>query len=1215
MPLENRNSSLNSDRTDNQRGVISDSEQCISLLEATTNLASALLSDEDLDRGVNRALEILGISTEADRLNLLQHHDSPKEQVLGHVIAQYEWLSPYANSQLNHPKLQRIPYDGIEDCYQLFIEGKHWGGLLDTMAEPFRSGQLELGVKATYGIPIMIKGQYWGVIGLDFCRTARFLANTEIAVLKTAATCIGSAIERDRICREQERIKCVALLEKERAIELEKRDRILAITTNAAQALLNNQDLEQGISLALQIIGEGIDTDRVVVMEHCNQSDAEALGHLKVLFEWHSPHAISQLHHPNLQQVSYEGIEDWYEQLSQGKAMGGIVDEFPEPVRSGQMEIGVKSTYAIPIAIDDQYWGIVAFDDCREAKQRSETEISILKTTAVCIGGAIEKNRVRKQQDQAKRQALLEQQNAKQLTEHNLILEKRDRILAATAEASNVLLTGDNLDKAVNKALKIIGKAADTDRAAVAEHFENLSNQTLGHLKLLYEWHTSHTPPQLTHNELSQIPWEEAEEIYSVVSQGQTHSGVINEMNEPFRSKQKKINVKSTYTVPIMVNGRFWGIAAFDDCREETRRSEAEISILKTAAACLGGAIEQERTRLAKEQAERNILQEREKVVQERAIQLAEHNQVLEKRDRLLAATAKASNVLLTGGNFDESVNKALQIIGESLDTDRVTVIENWHNPSQPSIPHWRLLYEWNSPQTLSQISYPEVTQGSYEGIEKWYELQSRGESISCRLAEIPEPFRSGQEKVGVKVLHAVPIFIEGKYWGLAGFDDCRQETLRSEAELSILKTAAACIGGAIQQNRIRRAKEEAERNILLEREQVAIEKAAQLEASNQILSLRDRWLEATANAANKLLEITDLDQGINAALKVLGESLDCDRVTVVQYFEDANGFVRLIYEWDSPYASSQISHPELNKISAKGIEDWLVKLKAGEWIGGTIDELKEPFRSSQLKLDVKATYSIPVFVNNHYWGAICIDFCRELRHLTTPEIAVFQTAASCIGSAIYRQQIQQDKELAELAILDERNRMAREIHDTLAQAFTGISLQLEAAKNILITQPETAQERLLQAKNLAKEGLTEARRSVRALRPEALESGKLTIALHQLVDSMTSGTGTKAKVIIEGDSQLTSEIEVDLFRIAQEAVTNTLRHAQATELIVRLICKTDSVYLQIKDNGIGFEAQQLLNSSFGLIGIQERCDRLGGNLVITSAVGQGTEIVVTVAV
>ena len=70
MPLENRNSSLNSDRADNQTGVISNSDQCVSLLEATTNLASALLSDKDLDRGVNRALEILGKSTEADRLNL-----------------------------------------------------------------------------------------------------------------------------------------------------------------------------------------------------------------------------------------------------------------------------------------------------------------------------------------------------------------------------------------------------------------------------------------------------------------------------------------------------------------------------------------------------------------------------------------------------------------------------------------------------------------------------------------------------------------------------------------------------------------------------------------------------------------------------------------------------------------------------------------------------------------------------------------------------------------------------------------------------------------------------------------------------------------------------------------------------------------------------------------------------------------------------------------
>ena len=188
---------------------------------------------------------------------------------------------------------------------------------------------------------------------------------------------------------------------------------------------------------------------------------------------------------------------------------------------------------------------------------------------------------------------------------------------------------------------------------------------------------------------------------------------------------------------------------------------------------------------------------------------------------------------------------------------------------------------------------------------------------------------------------------------------------------------------------------------------------------------------------------------------------------------------------------------------------------------------------------------------------------------------------------------------------------MAREIHDTLAQAFTGISLQLEAARNILATQPEVARTRLLQAKTLAKEGIVEARRSVRALRPETLEFNNLAIALQQLVNNMTDGINIKTSIIIQGEPQLAADLEADLYRIAQEAITNTLRHAQATELSLSLLSQTDLVELKIEDNGIGFQLDRGIEGCFGLIGMQERCDLHNGTLSIDSA--RGTTIAITV--
>ena len=142
----------------------------------------------------------------------------------------------------------------------------------------------------------------------------------------------------------------------------------------------------------------------------------------------------------------------------------------------------------------------------------------------------------------------------------------------------------------------------------------------------------------------------------------------------------------------------------------------------------------------------------------------------------------------------------------------------------------------------------------------------------------------------------------------------------------------------------------------------------------------------------------------------MLGESLDCDRVVVMQYFEDDTGktlgLVRLLYEWNSTYTTPQILHPHLYQ--ATWHEEWLISAKAGEFTGGTIDELDEPCRSEQLEIEVQSTYNAPIFVNEQFWGILGIDFCRKARRLTLPEIAVFKTAASCVGSAIYRQQIQQ---------------------------------------------------------------------------------------------------------------------------------------------------------------------------------------------------------------
>ena len=201
----------------------------------------------------------------------------------------------------------------------------------------------------------------------------------------------------------------------------------------------------------------------------------------------------------------------------------------------------------------------------------------------------------------------------------------------------------------------------------------------------------------------------------------------------------------------------------------------------------------------------------------------------------------------------------------------------------------------------------------------------------------------------------------------------------------------------------------------------------------------------------------------------------------------------------------------------------------------------------------------------------------------------------------------------------DERQRMAREIHDTLAQGLTGIVTQLEAAQQ---TSNDAERERRIDnAKRLARDSLHEARRSVQALRPQALENSRLPDALADEVARWSATTGVPGEVETTGDARaLHPEVEVTLLRVAQEALANVAKHAGASRAGVTLSYMEDVVSLDVRDDGTGFvpsagsAAPAASNGSpsvggFGLIAMRQRVSRLAGQLEIESEPGAGTAV------
>ena len=258
----------------------------------------------------------------------------------------------------------------------------------------------------------------------------------------------------------------------------------------------------------------------------------------------------------------------------------------------------------------------------------------------------------------------------------------------------------------------------------------------------------------------------------------------------------------------------------------------------------------------------------------------------------------------------------------------------------------------------------------------------------------------------------------------------------------------------------------------------------------------------------------------------------------------------------------------------------------------------------------VVASLAVPLFVEGRVTGFLNIRF-RKLREFSHEELTLTQALAHQAMLAL--QLLRLSRQSRNAAVEAERNRIARDIHDTLAQGFTGVIIQLEAAKRAMKRRAlAKARERVGRAQDLARLGLGEARRSVLALRPGSLEGLPFRSALEDLFTRMTWGSGLRAEVEVLGaEPPLAQEWKEVLLRIAQESLTNAIKHAHARTFKATLTELPDETHLDLIDDGSGFDPHQE-HEGFGLVGMKERIDHTGGTFLLSSAKGHGTRIHIT---
>jgi signal transduction histidine kinase len=210
---------------------------------------------------------------------------------------------------------------------------------------------------------------------------------------------------------------------------------------------------------------------------------------------------------------------------------------------------------------------------------------------------------------------------------------------------------------------------------------------------------------------------------------------------------------------------------------------------------------------------------------------------------------------------------------------------------------------------------------------------------------------------------------------------------------------------------------------------------------------------------------------------------------------------------------------------------------------------------------------------------------------------------------------------LEELAVSRERNRLARELHDTLAHSLSAVTVQLEAVRSLWSLNPEAAKDQLEKADETARSGLTEARRALQALRASPLQDLGLALALRELAQQTTQRTGVRLELRIPEKiaADLSPAVEQEIYRIAQETLENIVRHADATSVLLKLEQSLGSLALTIEDNGRGMDAQVIQVSEsgdqrrVGIRGMKERAALIGGDLEISTQAGRGTRVHLTI--
>jgi signal transduction histidine kinase len=669
-----------------------------------------------------------------------------------------------------------------------------------------------------------------------------------------------------------------------------------------------------------------------------------------------------------------------------------------------------------------------------------------------------------------------------------------------------------------------------------------------------------------------------------------------------FDAWRRKHNREMELNIPLMRGGQPFGVLTLS--REAERAyTDAEVELAEAVVKQFCLAVQA--ARIAEDSRQKAVAiavaREQELAAENAAQEMSKANQELEVRNRLLSVVAEVATRLARIDDFEKSLRDALEMIGIAGQFSRVLILKEQQRPAPRKGADHIVIAEWCAPDVLTHAECGTNVISS-DIAASFLDMLRSGRAFWCQIEEVAYPLRAAFERMGIKATGCAPLMLDGGYWGNVAFDDCARTNPWDNAHVDALTVVAQAISNALQ------ALRDTER-LAAERERSAKERAQELVEINS--QLRDNLLTLSEGGDSQ----KTLQHILASALKQLQASEAC-----VFSLDEGAQSLQITASADS---GTQADTPLTERLGrcvepfpAVSLPLWSRFIAARDAVvmDARKEEdailLREGARKWHLDHDRPVILAVPLTVANRLLGYLSVTFSsnQTAESISSDQIRMAQSLASLAAMTIETDRLA--KRAQDAAIAEDRNRLAHELHDTLAGAFTGIFMQLQAASDLPDSQSEQRRACIMRAEDLARNGLRQVREFVHTLTINGEDRWKTVEVMRKIVSDATAGTGIVGTFVVNGTERLLKASAAHaLQRILQEAVGNAQRYANATTVDAALQFEEESVRMTIRDDGAGFDAQSVSDSGFGIPGMRTRVARLAGTFSIDSARGRGTTI------